>query len=400
MILNQAPWIVCQIGARENYAVARALHMRGRLVGLVTDVWSGHAPLPGRLAERVHPELRTARVLSLTGPALAREVLDRARGRRGWRQILARNAWFQRAAARRLRPLLQGRRGTVFAYSYAAGDILASARKAGWRTVLGQIDPGPVEARLVDRLYAEAGQGGTHEPIPPSYWDAWQQETALADIVLVNSEWSRQALISEGVPEAKIVTVPLAYEPTFAAEPLVSPSRFDADRPLRLLFLGQVTLRKGIDLALEAVRALPGLPLQLDVVGPLQIEVPGWVAEDRRITLHGAVPRSAVGRFYAEADVFLFPTRSDGFGLTQLEALSVNVPVIASDRCGRVVRDGVDGRVLSDLDVAKLAEVLRQLVERPGIVAAWRAAPRLDARFSLDALGAALLNLDDQSQAT
>ncbi|MBM9594015.1 glycosyltransferase [Roseitranquillus sediminis] len=399
MMLEAAPWIVCQIGARENYAVARALHGRGRLAALMTDVWAGGAPLPGRLAERTHPKLRGARVRGITGRALAREMLDRARGRGGWQQILARNAWFQRAAARRLQPLLQGRPGTVFAYSYAAGDILAAARSAGWRTVLGQIDPGPVEARLVDALYAEAGQGGAHEPIPPAYWDAWRRETALADVVLVNSEWSRRALVSEGVPEAKIVTVPLAYEPTLSPHPRTPPAQFDAERPLRLLFLGQVTLRKGIDLALEAMRALPDLPLRLDVVGPLQVAAPDWVTGDRRITLHGPVPRSAVGRFYAEADVFLFPTRSDGFGLTQLEALSAGVPVIASDRCGRVVRDGVNGQVLTALHAGTLAEVLRGLVERPDRIAAWHEAARLDPRFGLDALGRALLDLDDRLQA-
>ena len=38
---------------------------------------------------------------------------------------------------------------TVFAYSYAAEGIFKFARERGWRTVLGQIDPGPAEERIV-----------------------------------------------------------------------------------------------------------------------------------------------------------------------------------------------------------------------------------------------------------
>lgn len=125
-------WTICQIGAREHYAVARALARRGRLERLVTDVWAGPGSFAARgarrLGERFHPEIDASCVRAPTGRAVLREIGDRARGRGGWAQIMARNAWFQREGVRALAALQGERPRTVFAYSYAAGDILADAR--------------------------------------------------------------------------------------------------------------------------------------------------------------------------------------------------------------------------------------------------------------------------------
>jgi len=392
----RAGWVVCQLGAREDYAVARALHRCGLLHRLVTDAWvpSGHplGRVTARLGERSHPELPDTHVLAPTAGAVALALRDRLAGRSGWAQIMHRNEWFQRVAVRRLRVLDTARVGTVFAYSYAALRILAFARAQGWRTVLGQIDPGPVEARLVSSLYHAAGDG-QYEPIPQRYWQDWRQETELADVIMVNSTWSRTCLIDEGVAADKIEVVPLAHEPDTAPVRREVRGAFSRDRPLRLLFLGQVTRRKGVDILLEAMRALPDLPLSLDIVGPLQTTLPAWVSDDPRITFHGAVPRSVVGGFYACADVLIFPTRSDGFGLTQLEALAHGLPVIASDRCGTVVTDRVNGRILRDSDPSGLADMLRELVERPAQLVAWQAAARLDSRFGIAALGDRLVGI-------
>jgi glycosyltransferase involved in cell wall biosynthesis len=321
------------------------------------------------------------------------KVWSRARKRTGWRSIMARNLWFQKAAARRLKSF-SGDRRTIFSYSYAAGEIFAEAKHRGWRTVLGQIDPGPVEARLVRDLYERAGQGHVHEPIPDEYWRLWRSEVDLADRIVVNSMWSREALVAEGVTAEKIAVIPLAYEGTAGAPARDLPTSFTPPRPLRLLFLGQVTLRKGIGVIFEAMRLLYGVPLHLDIVGPLQVAVPEALVRDPRITFHGSVVRSQVRAFYEQADIFLFPTHSDGFGLTQLEALSAGLPVIASAFCGDVVREGVDGHILGSLEPDELAELLRTLAADPARVARLQTGARVDEeRFGLDAIGRQLEEL-------
>lgn len=399
--MTRDSWIVCQIGARENFSVARALHRQGGLHRLVTDLWcpqgwpAGLRDRLGRVGERGHPDLPDARVWAPMGPSLLREVSDRARRRRGWGQMMARNAWFQRRAAAYLRRCTPTAPATVFAYSYAAGDIFAAARARGWTTVLGQIDPGPVEARMVAQLYRDAGQAHVHDPIPETYWQAWRRETDLADRIVVNSDWSRQGLIAEGVPEEKIRILPLAHEGPRVRTPRPPLPAFTPARPLRLLFLGLVSLRKGADLVLEAMRLCPDLPLHLDVVGAVQIALPDWVRTDPRIVVHGPVPRSRVADFYGRADLFLFPTRSDGFGLTQLEAQAAGVPVLASRQCGAVVRPGIDGIVLEELTAPALADALRRVLAAPETLTRMQRAVVTAPCFGLEDLATGLYALSD-----
>jgi glycosyltransferase involved in cell wall biosynthesis len=77
------------------------------------------------------------------------------------------------------------------------------------------------------------------------------------------------------------------------------------------------------------------------------------------------VPRSAVSSYYRETDLFLFPTFSDGFGLTQLEAQSWKLPLMVSRFCGEVVEDGVNGWVIEPLSGEAIAGCVRNLLEDP-----------------------------------
>src|SRR6185436_9523984 len=185
-------WICCQLGAREHYAVPRALQLNGLLDELITDLWMRSGTLG-----RFHPELAQARV---TAPNLGTLLFELKASRlTGWKLIKQRNDWFQRRALDQLKKQPSRETRTVFAYSYAAERIFKFARERGWRTVLGQIDPGPAEEQRVAQLHEQAQQNHW-QPAPEEYWNSWRKECALADQIVVNSSWSRDALLSEGVP--------------------------------------------------------------------------------------------------------------------------------------------------------------------------------------------------------
>lgn len=385
-------WLVAQLGARENYAIARALHRRGALDSLLTDIWAAPGDALGkasqRFRERYHIELQTAQVYAPSMNAVAHEVFAKVNRRSGWDQIMRRNAWFQRSMARRLSHMRVDKETAVFAYSYAAEGILKAAKDKGALTILGQIDPGLAEAKQISAVYKNAGEAFEIPPDP--YWQAWKRETEIADIILVNSEWSREGLVAEGVDANKIQILPLALELEQRQHASDTPMAYTHERPLRALFLGQVNLRKGIDLLLEAVLSLPDAPIQLDVVGPIQISIPDAVAQDPRIILHGSVPRGDVQAYYDAADIFLFPTRSDGFGLTQLESLAAGVPVIASKNCGNVVQNGENGLLIDEMSVDSVASALLRLINAPELVSNLQRNTKLGTKFSLEALGMAL----------
>jgi glycosyltransferase involved in cell wall biosynthesis len=366
-------WICCQIGAREHYAVARALHRSDVLELLLTDVWlpvSHPLRVINRsLRERFHPELAKSDVAASNLRSIVFELRSRMAGNVGWEHVIARNGWFQKLAVTKLsRIAVDGVGRAVFSYSYAARGIFEFARSRGWRTVLGQIDAGPLGERTVERLYAEdSAQRGQWKTPPLQYWADWKEECALADRVVVNSSWSKSALEEEGVPTSKIRVVPLAYEKsTDSAEySREYPSGFTRCRPLRVLFLGNISLQKGVRPLFDAIRLLRGQPVEFWFVGALQVSIPDDLRNDPQLHWFGAVPRSETVQFYRDADVFMFPTFSDGFGLTQLEAQASALPIIASRNCGNVVEDGRSGFLLQEISGKEIANRLDYLVANP-----------------------------------
>ena len=439
-------WIVCQIGAREHYGIARGLHQAGRLGALVTDFWvpsgSSIGRLPGvkRLTERFHHSMEKAIVYSSNNRMLVFELLARMQKQQCWQQVLARNALFQQQALKKLATLYPSSSDvTLFSYSYAALELFREARQRGWKTVLGQIDPGPGEDAIVRRLRAQHPEWvGTDEASPPdSYWEQWREECALADRIVVNSAWSRSLLIEAGIEAAKIEVVALALEVNAEKLKLEIGGKGHPITQLRVLWLGQVNVRKGIqDLAAAAemlaedagrdgfVEAGTGrkngggqdpratvdrascpelssaisrahqtllgrAAVRIDVVGPHGALPTGLPCN---LLFHGPVVRSEAGAWYYQADVFVLPTHSDGFALTQLEAMAHGLPVIATPRCGEVVEEGMNGWIIPAGDPQALAARLRWIADNPGALEPMRHAAKLTAaKFGLDRLVEALL---------
>jgi len=359
-------WIVSQIGAREHYAIPRALHQTGQLGAVITDFWVKpdslltHVPGGRGLKGRYHQDLADVEVFAPNQRMLAFEMVSRVRKKNAWELIEARNAFFQRQALIRLRSWV-GESVTLFSYSYAALELFRFAKAQGWQTVLGQIDPGPEEERIVMEEHRRyPGLASSWEPAPSSYWDSWREELALADRIIVNSEWSRQCLNQEGVSEQKMEIVPLVYDEKSGVKQRCSSKN---DSALQVLFLGAINLRKGVGRLLDAMRILKSEAIELVLAGPTEIDPSAW-GDLPKVKWIGPVARSAVGEVYQEADVFILPTLSDGYALTQLEALANGVPVIASRHCGAAVRDGENGWILDDVEPESLAQCLRGILNK------------------------------------
>lgn len=375
---------------------------------LITDAW--------RFRGRDHEDLRDAKIVSFNWSVATFEMLARTRGLRGWPLILARNNWFERKAVDWLRrnadtlkaeklegnaeklkaEELIGSQVALFAYSYAAREVFRFAKERGWKTVLGQIDPGPVEEKIVAEETARVPElADDWQPAPVKYWDNWQEECGLADHIIVNSEWSRTCLEKAGVNGSKLSVVPLAYESPITDTPPTRayPARFTPGRPLCVLFLGQVNLRKGVARLFDAIRQLKNEPIEFQFVGPVQVAVPADLRNNARVRWIGAVPRGKTSDFYRTADVLIFPTLSDGFGLTQLEAQARGLPIIASRYCGEVLKHSVNGLLLDEPTADAIVEALRFCVANPDRLGAFSSASRIEDRFSIDALAQNLLSL-------
>ena len=128
-----SPWICCQIGGREHYAVPRALHRHGALEQMITDAWlrpgNPLGLLSAGLKARFHAELAEAEVYGPAVRSMAFELRARRSAQAGWQLVMARNRWFQRVALARLSQVTAGERAPILmSYSYAAAELFAFAR--------------------------------------------------------------------------------------------------------------------------------------------------------------------------------------------------------------------------------------------------------------------------------
>jgi glycosyltransferase involved in cell wall biosynthesis len=106
---------------------------------------------------------------------------------------------------------------------------------------------------------------------------------------------------------------------------------------------------------------LTGRPIEVRVVGPTQISEQVIRDAPSNVTFTGRVERDQAQNEYRDADLFVLPTISDGFAITQLEAMAHGLPVITTPNCGRVVRDEVDGFLIPPRDSDALAEAIAVL---------------------------------------
>ena len=199
------------------------------------------------------------------------------------------------------------------------------------------------------------------------YWETWREECRIADHILVNSDWSQQLLIQAGVDSRKLSVVPVVYEGNISCKMATRryPLIFDKKRPLVVLFLGTMTLRKGLIEVVEAARVLLREPVRFIFVGSDPEGYMTTAKQEPNITWHDRVRRSQVLRFYRDADVLLFPTHSDGFGMVQIEALESGLPVIASRNCAAIIEHGKTGLLLDQVTSEEIVRAIRQCVMAP-----------------------------------
>jgi glycosyltransferase involved in cell wall biosynthesis len=199
-------------------------------------------------------------------------------------------------------------------------------------------------------------------PIESSWLNAAQRqrtlkEYAMADIIYVASEYTQSTFLSAGFPLAQLrrryFTVHPRYQPT--------PNKVQ-DGIFRVIYIGSLTVMKGIPVLLEAFHRLPDRNAELILVGGwstrgMRQYLQSWLAKDDRIRLAPGDPLPLL----QQADVCVHPSYEDGFAYAPMEALACGVPVIVTADTGmkEYVQEGVNGYVVPTGNWEALLERLK-----------------------------------------
>ena len=420
-MIEKQTWFCAQVGRRDHYAVPRALHAAGVLGGLMTDFWAGASTkiiaelLPGKLCRtveaRCHPAIPSKLVKSWNLRAFMWEAQSwhrvRCAGVEGrYLGYCDAGKRFAQVAARFMKTHRSLPENSCFYGSDTSSlEIMEYLKKRGVACVLYQMDPCRAEVEMVQaEQQIWPGWEDQQLNVPEKFFERHLSEWAIADRVVVNSEFSRIGLLQQGVPNSKMVVVPLSFELSEKRKEKnlidaevskhMVPEIFTRNNPLRVLFLGQVMLRKGIQYLVQAAESLQDRPVVFDIVGPINISEKVVSSAPSNVVFHGRATRNQINGWYRSAHVFILPTLSDGFAITQIEAMANGLPVIATPNCGAVVSDGVDGFLVPPRDSELLARTICLYLETPNLINSQRFAALQKVReFSLQRVSAALLEV-------
>lgn len=154
---------------------------------------------------------------------------------------------------------------------------------------------------------------------------------------------------------------------------------------IRVLYCGQLIHRKGVDLLVRAISQLavrcPHVTLDLVGEGPLRHELQESIPLEyrRRFTFHGFSNVEALPAYFSSADLFVLPSRHDGWGVVVNQALAAGLPIVASDAVGAArdfVADRGTGRIVPAGDVDRLAGAIEYFATHPDVLRSCGAAAR------------------------
>jgi glycosyltransferase involved in cell wall biosynthesis len=238
-----------------------------------------------------------------------------------------------------------------------------AAKRLGIRTVLNHAT-GPVRewVRIMRPEYGRVGMRLEREcPYDDAYFAREDGEYALADFHCAASTVVRDQLAAAGIPAERIWVVP--YGADTNARVFQRAENASPPPVFRILFAGQITLRKGIRTLLDALTLANRTHWKMDFVGSRSQETARDIAAYRGatpLTFHGALPQEQLARAMRESSVLVLPSLEEGFGLVVPQALNCGCPCIVSERVGGrdLVRHRENGGIFPAGDAAALAAEL------------------------------------------
>lgn len=196
---------------------------------------------------------------------------------------------------------------------------------------------------------------------PAEYEQRLEQEPAEADLVIAASSFTKHTLTSSGIPEQKIRLLPLGAPVDHIR--YTASEKNTENRPLRLLYAGTVTQRKGIAYLLEAMKTFSAADVELHIIGGTFGSGNAFKKYADHYIYHGPVAQQELFRQYCQYDALVLPTVFEGFALVVVEAMAARLPVITTPHSigPDLIREDENGYLIPVRDIQAIAAAIRKL---------------------------------------
>lgn len=379
--------VIANVVKQHSYQTALAAYEAGFLQRLITGIYYKPNQLSSKLSERLLSGMRLEKNLRRMRLRRQSEIPDSLVTSIAWPEIIE-QLWKQnQILGKSIHP------DTVDTVTYLKNEIfdllvsrlylsrpqcdlfhgfeqcaLFSLRKAKAIGAITLLDEPVIHRALWDRLESAERRKLKLPPPKRPFWygqhiERKYKELELADYIFVGLDFVRSSFIESGFPEDRIFLIPYGVEVSELYRPIERPHK----RTFNILFVGQISWYKGLHYFLEAYDRLKIQDVKLTVIGMLHNEWSDYFKRrfsqvKKPFEYLGTVPRAEMPKYYAEADVFVFPSLGGGIGLATYEAMAAGLPVITADG-DVVIRDGIDGLVIKAEDIEGWNEALSRLYE-------------------------------------
>jgi len=206
--------------------------------------------------------------------------------------------------------------------------------------------------------------GMPYQGTDPRVIEKEQSEYQECDLITVPSEFDRRSFIERGVPAAKVAKIPFGVD-LREFHPISK-----RNKTFRVLYVGQIAMRKGIPYLLEALATLRVANFELILIGSLLPEARGILAHyGEGFKYLGPKPRAELYHYYSQASVFVIASIEEGLAMVMAQAMACGLPVIATTNTGAedLFTDGVEGFIVPIRNPEAIREKVLYLYENPEV---------------------------------
>ncbi len=249
-----------------------------------------------------------------------------------------------------------------------SGVSSQAGKTAKSRGVAYVCDRGSSHIRVQEQILREEHErwGLPYAGMDPRNVHAEESEYAEADCITLPSQFTYRSFLSQGFKPGKLRLLNYGVDLTRFA-----PAGVPADGTFDVLFVGAMSLRKGVQYLAQAFRQIDHPAKTLSFVGAPSLELIALLRqrnlwpEDARVLGH--IPQEQLKTVMSRSHVLVLPSVEEGLALVQAQAMACGCPVIGTPNTGAedLFSDGQEGYIVPIRDAGALAGRLQYLADHP-----------------------------------
>lgn len=199
------------------------------------------------------------------------------------------------------------------------------------------------------------------DPLQEKQAREWQS----SDHIIAPSDFVRQSLLDNGVPDEKIAIIPYCVDTSD-----YTPRVRQRNGRLNVLFAGEVGLRKGAHYLMQAAGELDPSQVDIRLIGGVALNEDAMRPYRELTDIRGAVPRLTVPAHYDWADIFVLPSLVEGSAQVVYEALSSGLPVVCTPNAGAPISHDKEGQIIEANSTDSIARAIQRYIDDPDLLEA------------------------------